>query len=133
MGMVSLTDKLTNNVYVNLRNIDYKSFRGDKKEVKVNDSYQIIGLLSDEIDIIFTREVILDLESGFILTVSVEFKRYAEKDVNLNELLTEEIIQNNIYDLFDPVTNYVSLIISQITSSFNRAPIVTSPKYISSK
>lgn len=127
-----LTEKLTNNVYVNLKNIDYKPFKGDKKSMTVKDGYRVISLMEKEITILYSREVILDLENGYTLSIEVEFKRFA-KECNLNDILTEEIVEQNIDELSAPITNYISLLVAQITSSFNRQPIITSPNYIGEK
>lgn len=128
-----LTEKLTNNVFANLKKIDYRSFVGDKQSMSVKDSYRVASLLEKEITILFTREVVLDLVTGYTLSVEVEFKRFAKEGVNLNDILKEEIVDQNIDELSAPITNYISLLVAQITASFNRPPIVTSPNYIGEK
>lgn len=128
-----LTEKLTNSVYANLKKIDYKSFNGDKQSMSAKDNYRVVSLLEKEITILFTREVILDLAAGYTLSVEVEFKRFAKEGFNLGDILKEEIVDQNIDELSAPITNYMSLLIAQITASFNRQPIITSPNYIGDK
>lgn len=128
-----LTEKLTNNVYANLKKIDYRSFNGDKQSMSVKDNYHVVSLLEKEVTILFTREVILDLVTGYTLSIEVEFKRFAKEGVNFNDILKEEIVDQNIDELIAPITNYMSLLVAQITASFNRQPIITSPNYIGEK
>lgn len=128
-----LTEKLTNSVYANLKKIDYKSFNGDKQSMSVKDNYRVVSLLEKEITVLFTREVILDLATGYTLSVEVEFKRFAKEGINLDNILKGEIVDQNIDELSAPITNYISLLVAQITASFNRQPIITSPNYIGDK
>lgn len=126
-----LTEKLTNSVYANLKKIDYKSFNGDKQSMSVKDNYSVVSLLEKEITILFTREVTLDLVTGYTLSVEVEFKRFAKEGVNLDDILKGKIVDQNIDELSAPIMSYLSLLVAQITASFNRQPIITSPNYIS--
>lgn len=128
-----LTEKLTNSVYANLKKIDYKSFNGDKQSMSVKDNYHVVSLLEKEITILFTREVTLDLVTGYTLSVEVEFKRFAKEGVNLDDILKGKIVDQNIDEISAPVMSYLSLLVAQITASFNRQPIITSPNYIGDK
>lgn len=128
---MQLKENLTPEVGVILKSIDYKlSEEIQKPTLNAKDSYKIINKSSEEITVLFTREVRLQTKNAYILKVEVEFKRYPKEGINLEELLTDDVIKENIDDLCSPIFSYVSLLISQITSTFNRPPVITPPTYL---
>jgi hypothetical protein len=131
-------ENVSNSVGVILKSIDYKSLsvkgkKDDENAVIVEDKCNIIEFTSSQITFLFSREINVQIDVGYKLVIEVEFKRFANEGVDLKEIFTEEEIKKDIRLFVSPVTNYVSLLVSQITSTFNHAPIVTPPSYIESK
>lgn len=127
---MQLNEIFTSGIYARLKRIQYNSeSTKDKHKLSTKDDFSVMSLTEKEIDLLVSREVVLELNQGYKLRVEVAMKRTALKGVNLTTILNEDFVQQNIAEICDPIMNYMSLLISQITSSFNRAPIVTIPSY----
>ncbi len=128
---MQLNEHLTSEVWVDLKSINYKSLEAAQKQtVTTKDSYEVLNKTANEITIMFHREVNLAISRGYNLKIDVEFKRYAKENVNFEEILSDEIIEENIIALCNPITNYVSLLVAQISANFNRQPIISAPIFI---
>ncbi len=128
---MQLKEILTSEIYAGLKKIEYKSEpQKDKKKITTKDDYSVISLTQKEISVLVIREVILEFKQGYTLHIEVEMRRTAQKGLDLTAVFNEEEIAKNISNISEPIMNYISVLISQITSSFNRPPVVTAPMFI---
>lgn len=128
---MQLKEKLTSEVGVVLKEISYKSLSEEKEpSSEIKDNYNIIHKTQKEIVILFSRELNLKISNGYNLKIEVEFRRYPCDGLNLEEILSDDIIKEHIAEICAPIMPYVSLLISQITSNFNKQPVITAPVYM---
>lgn len=127
---MELTKILNNNVSAYLKKIEYNVYDEEKFQVNIADNFLVNEITHDNISLVVSRDITLEMNEGFRLHIEVDFKRYAQRGIDLTTTLSKEVIEKNITDICAPVMNFISLLISQITASFNRNPIITSPNYI---
>ena len=130
---MELTKVFNNNVSAHLEKIEYNILETfDERNLKVDiaDQFKLNEISHNALALTISRDIVLGMVGGFTLHIEVDFKRYAQDGVNLANILSEEIVEQNITEICGPVMNFVSLLISQITASFNRNPIITTPNFI---
>lgn len=124
---MNLSEIFTNQISAILQSINYKMKDGGSQRIDCRDSISSIALEPEKISFVVSRNVLLDALSGYTLQISVEIVRLAKNDIDLTISINENDLKNITQELSEPVMNYVSLLVSQITSSFNRQPIITPP------
>lgn len=128
---MQLKEKFTSEVGALLKSVEYIALEDyNNQSTALKDSYKVVGKTNKELVILFCREVKIALVNGYSLKIEVELKRFAKENVDLDELITDEVIEKSISDICEPIMPYVSFLISQITSNFNRQPIITAPVYL---
>ena len=124
---MNLSEIFTNQISAILQSINYKMKDGGSQRIDCRDSISSIALEPEKISFVVSRNVLLDALSGYTLQISVEIVQLAKNDIDLTISINENDLKNITQELSEPVMNYVSLLVSQITSSFNRQPIITPP------
>lgn len=112
---------------INLNIIDQKA------EFLIDDRFDDIHIEKDKLSLIYVREIVFPAENSYKLEIKVRVRRTAKEDVDLKEILNEKTILENADNILNLVSNYVSLLISEMTGSFGNVPLVTPPTFLKQK
>lgn len=118
-----------------LNKIEYKFIESEVESqlvVEVKDHYTT-KIETNNFTIIFTREIRFEPRSLYSLVVEAEIE-YKLEEIDKKTSITEEFIEKNINELLankSTVLENVSQLISNISSSMGRVPIITPPIFIS--
>lgn len=95
------------------------------------DTYKVLSYDKEKISIDFERIVSVNVGIQFDLSISYRIEHIITKEklADLNEIDILAEIDNNIQFFSGGVMSYVSVLISEITTTFGRIPIVTSPEF----
>lgn len=130
---MNFSEIFTNRVSATLKSINYIMQNGNAQKIDCHDVVSPGAVERDKIEFVIARNVSLDALNGYTLEISVEVVRFAKNDIDLTDNIKEADFINIAKELSEPVMNYVSLLVSQITSSFNRQPIITPPTVMCEK
>ena len=120
-----------------LINISYQDKETDDNDSKENssyeyyDTYKLLSYDEEKISIDFERIVSVNVGIQFDLSISYRIEHIItkEKVADVNEIDIPIEIDNNIQFFSGGVMSYVSVLISEITTTFGRIPVVTSPEF----
>lgn len=133
--MANLKDYLSGTKYIRLNYVKYFNYDEDVQEKPIlncSDNYRC-EYKDDSIEITVTRNVDFTPKCFFSAEVSYsvihtfdesKYDSFDEKMFNLNEIIKDDIS----YYIPDEMDR-VSLIISQISDSFEGRPLITSPRF----
>ena len=124
---MNFLEMFTNQVSATLQSINYKTQDGSAQKIDCHDTISSVCVDPDKIRFVITRNILLDAFNGYTLEISVEVVRFAKNDINLTDSIKDASLTEITKELSEPVISYISMLVSQITSSFNRQPIVTPP------
>lgn len=128
--LINTNDIVLDKVEYNSRDWNTEHEKVDSLEIVVVDNTKA-EIDDDSVSITLTRNAVFKPDIVFDLTVSfkkvykINKKVKDQKNIDLNKL-----INDNIDDLVGEMASYASFLISQITSSGGKLPLVTPPSLI---
>lgn len=131
--MVAFKDLFENNIDIGLHEISYKGMGDAAEGVKllIRDAYEAELKTPEKLRLIGSREVVFEPRNVFKLKVSffVEWRVKEEyvESVNWEDYDIEKEVQSAPELFMINEWDRLSLLISQITASFNMSPLVTLP------
>lgn len=133
---MNLKELLSDKRYSALYNVQYQYFGLvlDKDfDIKGSDSIEILDIDEEKIAYIVTREIHFEPKNLFEISVSYQVEYFFKEGIKGAPLLDKDEIKNQLYEdgefFSDDEMGRVSQIISELTGTFGRTPLVTVPSF----
>lgn len=137
--MSNFDEYFTGGCSISLENVVYKKLEESPEDVSLNikDNLNIQKKGSDDIELIISRNLsftpysLVDISVSFSVLLELNDKHKGDKSPDYNTIKNEILNKDNV--IMSIIMSRISLLISQLTSSYGERPIITPPSFMEAK